>query len=321
MRIFITGGTGLVGQRLARALQGRGDKPVVLSRRPDHARQLFGSEVEVVQGDPTQQGPWMDTLGSCDGVVNLAGENIFARRWNDDFKKQIIESRTQATQHVAEALGRAAARSNGHRRVLVNASAIGYYGPHGDEELTEDMPPGNDFMARTCVEWEKAAVVPTARCVVVRIGVVLDRQGGALAQLVTPFKLCVGGPVAGGKQWMSWIHHEDLTGLILFALDRADVQGPLNGVAPTPVTNRDFAKALGRALHRPSFFPTPGLALRLRFGEVADVIVQGQRVVPRRPLQLGYQFRYPTIDAALAQLFAPPQPPAMAARPTAAEAE
>jgi uncharacterized protein (TIGR01777 family) len=304
MRVFITGGTGLVGQRLVRAFQQRGDRPVVLSRRADFARQQFGPAVEVVQGDPMQAGSWMDAVGGCDGVVNLAGENIFARRWNDSFKQLLLDSRVQVTRHVAEALARAPA--NGHPRVLVSASAIGYYGPHGDEELTESSPPGDDFLSKVCVQWEKAAVVAGARCVVVRIGVVLDPAGGALAKMLTPFKLFTGGPVAGGRQWMSWIHHADMTGLLLFALDRSDVQGPLNASAPNPVTNRQFAKALGRAIHRPSFFPTPAFLLRLGLGEVAGVIATGQRVLPRRPMQLGYQFRHSTIDGALADLFAPP---------------
>jgi uncharacterized protein (TIGR01777 family) len=303
MRVFITGGTGLVGQRLVRALLQRGDTPVVLSRRADYAGQLFGANVEVVQGDPMQTGTWMDVVGGCHAVINLAGENIFARRWNEAFKKLLFDSRIETTRNVVAALSRGP--GNGHPRVLVNASAIGYYGPHGDEELTESSPPGDDFMATICVEWEKAAAAPGARCVMVRIGIVLDREGGALAKMLTPFKLFTGGPVAGGRQWMSWIHHEDLTGLLLFALDRSDVQGPLNATAPNPVTNRQFAKALGKAIHRPSFFPTPGFLLRLGLGEVADVIAKGQRVLPRRPMQLGYQFRHPTIDGALADLFAP----------------
>jgi uncharacterized protein (TIGR01777 family) len=302
MRVFITGGTGLVGQRLVRALQQRGDKPVVLSRRAEFARGLFGPAVEIVAGDPIQTGAWMDTVGGCDAVVNLAGENIFAHRWNDLFKKVLLGTRLLATQHVVEALSRAPA--NGHRRILVNASAIGYYGPHGDEEITENSPPGDDFMAHICVEWEKEVAAPGARCVILRIGIVLDLAGGALAKMLTPFKLFTGGPVAGGRQWMSWIHHEDMTGLLLFALDRSDVQGPLNATAPNPVTNREFATALGKAIHRPSFFPTPGFLLRLGIGEVADVIIKGQRVLPRRPQQLGYQFRHATIDAALADLFA-----------------
>jgi uncharacterized protein (TIGR01777 family) len=189
----------------------------------------------------------------------------------------------------------------------VNASAIGYYGPHGDEELTEDSAPGSDFLAQLCVDWEKAARAAEpagVRLAIVRVGVVLDLAGGALAKLLPPFKMFVGGPVGSGKQWMSWTHHEDMTGLFLFALDNAQAQGPFNGTAPNPVTNRDFSRALGRALHRPSFLRTPGFALRMLLGEVADAVTTGQRVVPKHALALGYNFKYPTVDTALAQLFA-----------------
>jgi uncharacterized protein (TIGR01777 family) len=307
MHVFVTGGTGLVGTRLVRRLLSRGDRVTLLTRRGDHARQLFGPDVQVVEGDPTQAGGWADAVGECDGVANLAGENIFAHRWNDAVKSRIRESRVTSTRHVAGALARKPVAGDGRPRVLVNASAIGYYGTHGDEDLDENSPAGNDFMAGVCIDWEKAAAPASqagVRCTFVRIGVVLDREGGALAKLLTPFKLCVGGPVAGGRQWMSWIHHEDLTGLLLLALDRDDVDGPLNGTAPNPVTNRQFGKALGRALHRPAILPTPGFGLRLFLGEVAEVVTKGQKVLPRRALALGYSFAYPTIDAALAQILA-----------------
>lgn len=307
MRVFITGGTGMVGRRLVPELARRGDVAVVLSRRPAAARELFGPEVPIVEGDPVQPGAWQDAVAECDAVVNLAGENIFARRWNDDFKKRLLDSRVLTTRSVTEALFRPRAGGNGRSRVLVSASAIGYYGPHGDEELTEDSPPGEDFMARICVDWENAvrpAENAGVRCVRLRIGVVLDRAGGALAKMLTPFKLFLGGPVAGGRQWMSWIHHADVIGLVLFALDHVDASGPINATAPNPVTNRQFARALGRALHRPSFFPTPGFMLRLGLGEVAGVVATGQRVLPRRALSLGYSFRFPALESALGDLFA-----------------
>jgi uncharacterized protein (TIGR01777 family) len=307
MRVFVTGGTGLVGRRSVRALRGRGDEPVVLSRRATTAREQFGEGVRVVEGDPMQAGAWMDAVPDCDAVIHLAGENVFGRRWNAAVKQLLVDSRVQSTRHVAAALARKPLRADGRPRVLVNASAIGYYGPHGDEELDENSPAGDDFLARLCADWEREAAAAEragARSAMVRIGVVLDREGGALAKLLTPFKLFAGGPVGGGRQWMSWIHHEDMTGLLLLALDRDEARGPLNGTAPNPVTNRDFSKALGRALQRPSFFPTPGLFLRLGLGEVAEVVLTGQRVLPRRPLALGYSFRYPTVDAALQQILA-----------------
>jgi uncharacterized protein (TIGR01777 family) len=305
MRVFVTGGTGLIGARLIRKLLGRGDQVVLLTRRYAAARQIVGPECGLVEGDPTQAGDWMKAVADCDAIVNLAGENIFARRWNATFRAALMDSRLQSTKHVVEALAQKPTRADGIPKVLVNASAIGYYGPHGDEELTEDSPPGSDFMAEICVKWEQAARAVEsfgARCAILRIGVVLDTEGGALKKLLTPFKLYAGGPVGNGQQWMSWAHHEDITGLLLLALDNADARGSLNGTAPNPVTNRDFGKALGAALHRPAFLPTPAFALRLGLGEVADVITTGQRVLPRRALALGYQFKYPTIDAALRQL-------------------
>jgi uncharacterized protein (TIGR01777 family) len=307
MRVLITGGTGLVGRRLIKRLLDRGDQAVILTRRAGHARTLFGNSAQIVEGDPMHSGAWMDAVGECDGVIHLAGENVFGRRWNADFKKLLHDSRILSTQFVVEALRRKPQRADGRQKVLVNASAIGFYGPHGDEELTEDSPPGTDFLAELCVEWEKAArAVESAgvRVVMIRIGVVLDKEGGALAKLLTPFKLGAGGPVGSGRQWLSWIHHADLTGLFLLALDRADAVGPINGTAPNPVVNREFGKILGRVLHRPSLVWTPGLALRVLVGEAASVIVTGQRVLPKRALELGYSLQYPTLEAALTQILA-----------------
>jgi uncharacterized protein (TIGR01777 family) len=307
MRVFLTGATGLVGSRLTPVLLKRGDQPVVLTRRYAHARQALGPQTELVEGDPSQPGPWMDAVVGCDAVVHLAGENIFGHRWNAEFKQRLADSRILGTRNVAQAILRRPKRADGQPKVLVSASAIGYYGPHGDEEVSEDAPPGNDFLARLCVDWEQAArdVEPAGvRCAVVRVGVVLDRNGGALVALLPPFKMFVGGPVASGRQWMSWIHHEDMTGALLLALDHLEGGGPFNATAPNPVTNRDFSKALGRALHRPAFVWTPGFALRALLGEVAGIVTTGQRVLPHHALALGYAFKYPTIEAALAQLFA-----------------
>jgi uncharacterized protein len=307
MRVFVTGGTGLVGSRLVHHLQKRDDKVVLLTRRPEMARERFGPTVIVVEGDPTQPGAWMDAAAECDGVINLAGEKLFGHRWNNDFKKRIAESRSKSAENVAQAFAKNPVRSNGAARVLVNASAIGIYGPHGDEELTEANPPGADYLSKVCVDWEQAARGAQghgARVVTVRIGVVLDKAGGALAQLLTPFKFGGGGPVGSGRQWMSWIHHEDLVGLLLLALDKSEASGPMNGTAPKPVTNKEFAQALGRALHRPAFMPMPGFMMRLLIGEAADVVLTGQRVLPKQALALGYVFKFATIDAALADAVA-----------------
>jgi uncharacterized protein len=306
MRVFVTGGTGLVGSRLVKKLLERGDKPVVLTRRYSHARQALGPNVDLVEGDPMQSGAWMEKIDDCDGVIHLAGENVFARRWNAAFKQLLVDSRVKSTANVAEAVSRKPKRADGSPKVLVNASAIGIYGPRGDEEITEETPPGNDMLANLCVEWEKAARAVEsagARSVQVRVGVVLDKEGGALAKLITPFKMFGGGPVGSGRQYMAWIHHEDMVGLFLFGLDTPSCAGPMNGTAPQPLTNAEFAKALGKALHRPSIVWTPGFALKLLLGEAADIVLSGQRVLPKKALSLGYQFKYPQLDAALAQIF------------------
>lgn len=302
MRMFLMGGTGLVGTRLIRRLLDRNDQVVLLTRRPDVARQKWADQCTIVQGDPVQPGPWQDAVAECDGVVNLVGEGIFNRRWSAPFKEVLRDSRVKSTDHVVQALTRAPRTAHGTPKVLVNASAVGYYGPHGDEELTEESAPGNDVMASLCVDWERAARAVEAagvRLVIVRIGVVLDKEGGALQQMMTPFKMFVGGPVGSGRQWISWIHHEDLVGLILQALDRPHEAGPVNGTAPQPLTNRDFSKALGRALGRPSFMPTPKFMLRVVLGEVANVVTTGQRVLPKKALAEGYRFKFPEIDGAL----------------------
>jgi uncharacterized protein (TIGR01777 family) len=305
MRVFMTGATGLVGTRLVKRLLARGEEVVALTRRPAVARDLFGSGVTAIEGDPAKPGDWMTSVASCDSVISLVGENIFGRRWNAAFKQVLVESRVKSTQNVAQALTASPRRSDGSAKAFVTASAIGFYGPHGDEELTETSPPGTDFLAQLCVDWEnasRAVEVSGVRRAIVRVGVVLDKQGGAMAKLLTPFKFGVGGPVGSGKQWMSWIHNDDLATLFLLALDNPQASGPLNGTAPEPVTNRDFSKALGRALHRPAFLPTPGFALRLGLGEVADVITSGQRVLPKQSLALGMQFQFPGVDAALADV-------------------
>ncbi len=304
MRVFVTGGTGLIGPKLVKRLRDRQDQVVLLTRRAAAAREKF-KDCTVVEGDPTQPGPWQDAVADCDAVVNLAGENIFAKRWNDDFKKVLTESRVKSADNVVQALARNPRTASGTPKILVNASAIGFYGPHGDEEVDEDTPHGNDTLAKVCVEWEKAARAAQplgVRTSMVRIGVVLDKEGGALAQLLTPFKLGAGGPAGSGKQWFPWIHYADVVGILLLALDNGAAQGPINATAPNPVTNKEFGKALGRALSRPAFLPTPGFALKLMLGEVAEVILTGQRVLPKRAQQLGYPFLFPTLDAALADI-------------------
>jgi uncharacterized protein (TIGR01777 family) len=297
MRVFVAGGTGLVGGRLVGRLLERGDHPVVLTRRPDVAKQKWGPGCTVIAGDPMIPGAWAESIKDCAAAVNLVGEGIFNRRWSAAFKQLLYASRVQSTENIVAALVK-----NSATKILVNASAIGYYGSTGDEELTEASPPGTDFLATASVDWEKAtrpAAAQGIRTVSLRVGVVLDPGGGALQKMITPFKMFVGGPIGSGKQFISWIHHADMLGLILFALDNAQASGPMNATAPGPVTNKEFSKALGRALHRPSFLPTPGFMLRVVLGPVAGIITKGQRVLPKKALDLGYRFKFADIDSAM----------------------
>ncbi|MCI0458279.1 MAG: TIGR01777 family oxidoreductase [Gemmataceae bacterium] len=301
MRIFLMGGTGLVGSRLIPRLLERNDQVVLLTRRPDTARQKWGA-CTVIEGDPMQAGPWMNEVEGCEAVINLVGEGVFNRRWRAKFKQLLRDSRIKSTEHVVQALTKSPRTAAGAAKVLVNASAIGYYGPHGDEELDENSPPGNDFLAQACVDWEKAARAAEGhgvRVALVRVGVVLDGAGGALKQMMRPFRFFMGGPVGNGRQYVSWVHHQDLVGILLLALDSPGGAGPINGTAPNPVTNKQLAKALGRAMGRPSFMPAPKFMLRLVLGGVATLVTTGQRVLPRKAQELGYTFKFPEIDGAL----------------------
>jgi uncharacterized protein (TIGR01777 family) len=295
MRITITGATGLIGRRLVRELQGRGDEVTVLSRNAAKARDALG--VEAHDWDPMAGPAPTAALEGRDAVVHLAGENV-AQRWTDDAKRRILESRETGTRNLVAGIAAAEPRP----RVLVSSSAVGYYGPHGTEPLPEDTPAGDDFLARVCVAWEREAQRAQERglrVVLVRNGVVLDESGGALAKMLPFFKLGVGGPVAGGKQHLPWVHADDVVGIAIAALDGEAWTGPVNGTAPEPVTNATFSKALGRALHRPALAPVPGFAVRLLYGEMAEMVTKGQNAVPRRAQQLGYRHRHPDLDEAL----------------------
>jgi uncharacterized protein (TIGR01777 family) len=306
MRILVTGATGLVGSRLIRRLLARGEAVVALSRRPI-PEDRFGSSCESVVGDPTTRGPWLEQLATCDAVVHLAGANVFAKRWSSAFQAELRSSRIDSTALIAEELAKHPTRSDGSPKVFVSSSAVGYYGARGDEELTEDAAPGEDFLAKLCVDWEIAAHPARrakVRVVHPRTGIVLDRDGGALPQMALPFKLFAGGRVGSGRQYISWIHRDDLTALLLFAVDTPDVVGPLNAVAPNPVTNAEFSKELAAVLHRPNWLPVPRLALRIVLGQVAEVLVEGQRAVPTKALAHGFTFRFPTLGEALRDLYA-----------------
>ena len=286
MRVTVSGASGLIGSRLVQALRGRGDEVTTLSRDPARG----------VRWDLTERAP-TEALNGRDAVIHLAGENV-AQRWSPEARKRIRESRELGTHNLVRGIEQADARPT----ILVCASAVGYYGSAGDERLTEDAPAGDDFLAQVCVAWENEAQRAEAlglRVVRVRTGVMLDSGGGALGKMLLPFKLGAGGPVAGGHQYMPWIHADDVAGLYLAALDDERYSGPVNASAPEPVTNQAFSKALGRALHRPAVAPIPGFAIRALYGDMAEIVTEGQRAVPAKALALGYPFQHPDLDEAL----------------------
>ncbi len=302
MRVGITGATGFIGRALIKALRARGDGVVAFSRSPAKHRALLGEGVEVLALD--EMSP--SVMSRLDAVVNLAGEPVSARRWSDARKEVILRSRVETTRAVVGAIAGASPRP----RALVNASAVGFYGHCGDDEVDERAPWGDDFLARVCRAWEAEAEAATelgVRVVRPRIGVVLGDGGGALEQMLTPFKMFVGGPVGSGRQYLPWIHRDDVVALLLLALDRDDVRGAMNVTAPTPVRFNEFAKELGAALSRPSWLPVPGAALKLAFGEFAEVLLGGQRAVPHVALAAGYRFKFPSLREALRDLFSSAQ--------------
>jgi uncharacterized protein len=298
MRVTITGATGRIGAAVVRELKSRGDDVTVLSRDPARARAALG-DVEAVEWDPGAEAAPVAALAGRDAVLHLAGEDV-AQRWTSSAKARIRDSREVGTRHLVAGLEAASPRPS----ALVAASAVGYYGPRGDEPVDEDTGPGGDFLAQVCVAWERSALRASeelgVRVVRVRTGVVLDREGGALSKMLPFFRLGAGGPVAGGRQWLAWVHRDDIVGIYLAALDGgAAWTGAVNATAPTPVTNRDFSHALGRALHRPAVAPVPGFAVRALYGDMAEMVTTGQRALPRRTLELGYEFRFPELDEAL----------------------
>ncbi len=295
MRVLITGGTGFLGRALAARLQEAGYEVIVLSRRPEQARLPPG--VQATRWDGRTATGWAHLADGAFALINLAGESI-GQRWTAATKQRIRESRLNAGRAVVEAI--AAARTK--PQVLLQASAVGYYGPRGDERLTEEDPPGNDFLARLAVDWEASTQPVEAmgvRRVILRTGLVLERDGGALARLLLPFRLFVGGPLGNGRQGWSWIHRADWVEAVKFLMERPDARGPYNLTAPQPVSNAEFSRILGRVLGRPSWLPVPAIALRLVFGEGADFLLTGQFVLPQRLLKAGFTFRYPDLESAL----------------------
>ncbi|HLV36473.1 MAG TPA: TIGR01777 family oxidoreductase [Spirillospora sp.] len=307
MRAIITGGTGMIGSRLANSLAADGHDVIVLSRSPALAKGL-SPRVQVEGWDAKTPKGWGHLVNGADVIVNLAaanlaGDSFFPKRWTAERKKQIIDSRLNTGSAVVAAIEAAETRPG----VVVQASAMGYYGTHPNTvEITEDSPAGNDWPAEVCKQWEastEAVEKMGVRRVIIRTGLVLSFEEGALARMALPFRLFVGGPFGSGQQPYSWIHPADAIGAIRFLIKDAAASGPFNLTAPNPLTNAEFARALGRVMNRPSLIPVPGFAFRMMFGEVATIVVDGQRVLPKRLLELGYNFQFTEIETALRDLY------------------
>ena len=318
MRVFITGGTGLIGRRIVLDRLQRGDQVVILTRGAKRAAKMFAAasnpNVSIIQGDPREPGPWQSSIDGCDAVVNLAGASIAGRRWSRKYKDELVQSRINSTRNVAEAIGKA----NHRPQVLLSASAIGYYGETGEIPTDESAPPANDFLADLCVKWEaeaRRAQSHGTRVGLLRTGLVLDPRGGALPQMMRPYKMMLGGSIGAGRHFMSWIHWMDVLGLVHLALVNGAVSGPLNLCAPNPVRNREFSAALAKAMGKSSWFPVPRFALHIVMGEIARYAVMSQRVVPGRAKDHRYQFMYADIYSALVAILRRKQAAARGAIP------
>ncbi len=299
MKLVIAGASGFIGSMLVQRLWQRGDALVLLSRKPRSP--AAAPNTKWLVWEPGESGGWEESIDGADGIVNLAGEGIAEKRWTERQKEIIRSSRIDSTRALVHAIAKAKAKP----KFLLNASAVGYYGARGDETLTEESTPGKDYLARVCIAWEEEARKAQdqgVRVALVRTGIVLAKGKGALAKMVLPFKFFVGGPLGSGKQWMPWIHIEDEIGLILFLIENANAQGSFNATALNPVTMEEFCSVLGKVLNRPSWASVPASALTLLLGEMADMVLAGQRALPKGAEKLGYNFRYPTIAEALESL-------------------
>jgi len=305
MKVFITGGTGFVGTTLTRKLAQEGHEVTVLTRSPKGQPAALQG-VSYIEGDPNQKGPWQENASDQDVLVNLAGASIF-RRWSDSAKKLIWDSRIQTTKNLVEAL----VLSKGKEARLLSTSAVGYYGFHGDEVLDESSPSGQGFLAALTREWESTAVKARdygAHVTLMRFGIVLGRRGGALQQMITPFKWWMGSPLGSGNQWFSWIHEQDLVDIFLYLIKEKELSDAVNCTAPTPVTNQELTQTLGEVLGKPTFMPAvPGVVMRLLLGEFGSVLLKGQRVMPKRLLDAGFLFSFPDLRSALQDLLVQPE--------------
>lgn len=301
MKVVVTGATGFIGKYVVETLIKEGMTPVILTRNANSAQKAFGSKIEAHAWNPEVELAPAKVLESADAVIHLAGEGIANKRWSEKQKAKILDSRVKGTRNLVNALNNLKGKKP---KVLVSASAIGYYGNRGSETLTESSLLGNGFLSEVCEAWEAEAkkVDPTIRLVNPRIGIVLGREGGALQKLLPLFKLGGGGPVGNGQQYMSWIHVKDVAGMLVFAIKNDSIKGAMNTVAPNPVTNAEFTKALGKAVHRPAFMPAPAFALQLAMGELSVLVLHSQRVLPEVAQKAGYAFQFPEIQNALTDL-------------------
>lgn len=300
MRVIITGGTGLIGRALTNSLAADEHEVIILTRNANRRLDLPGP-ARLAEWDAATAEGWARHADGADAIVNLAGEGIADARWTDERKKRIYTSRINAGKAVMEAVTAASVKP----RVLIQASAVGYYGPRGDEIVTEASSPGSDFLAQVCFDWEASTAGAASlgiRRAVIRTGLVLSSAGGAWPRIVMPFRFFAGGPIGSGRQYWPWIHIEDEVRAIRFLIDHPDAYGPFNLSAPEPLTNREFAQTLGQVMGRPAVMPVPGFALRTAFGEMATVLLDGQRAVPKRLQDLGFSFTYPTAEAAFRAL-------------------
>jgi len=299
MKIVVAGATGFIGSLLVDRLWNQFHSLVLLSRRPP--TEVGVPKKEWFSWTPGAGGEWESTVDGADGIINLAGEPIAGKRWSDAQKEKLRSSRIDSTRSLVSAI----AKAQNKPKFLLNASAVGYYGPRGDEPVTETSRPGDDFLSQLCADWEAGALKAEAhgvRVARIRTGIVLGKGEGALKKMVPPFKMFLGGPLGSGKQWMPWIHIEDELGLLLFLMENEKAQGAFNATAPNPVTMEQFTKALGEVLNRPSWVSLPPSVLALMLGEMADMLLGGQRAVPEAALKLGYRFKYSTIGEALRSL-------------------
>lgn len=295
MKIILAGGTGFIGKELSQSLVKQEHEVVILSRNP--AKSIPGCRV--VNWDLFRVGGnWEKEIDGADIVINLVGEPIADKRWTPEQKQELRESRLRSVKAIYRAIEKASRRP----KTLLNASAIGYYGPRGDEILDENSPPGTGFLAELCREWEEEVMKAEAlsvRTVRLRIGIVLEKKGGALSKMLLPFQLGLGGPIGSGVQWMSWIHRTDLVNLIIFLIQNQEASGAINATAMNPAKMKDFAKTLGKVLKRPAVFPVPAFVLGILLGELSEMLLTGQCVLPQRAIQLGFSYQYPTLESAL----------------------